>query len=196
MALLPTSFPGLTLRSIDGFLSSFFLFFWSVLQNKYWCYTVFLWIGLLWKNKREKTKTKKIFSGISFMGDKKRVVFVYFICQHVPYSVGDARSFTSWGVLQDFFSRVYLSDRRKSMLFWEQASRQALLICVFLFFWEASGVNFRALIVLGKGVNPVDRRTTMRWTRFFFFFLSLSFAVYAFFDSYGVGVFSSRWWTS
>ena len=123
------------------------------------------------KGKKQKQKQKKIFSGISFMGDKKRVVFVYFICQHVPYSVGDARSFTSWGVLQDFFSRVYLSDRRKSMLFWEQASRQALLICVFLFFWEASGVNFRALIVLGKGVNPVDRRTTMRWTRFFFFFL-------------------------
>ena len=90
---------------------------------------------LFWKNKK-----KKSFSGISFMGDKKRVVFVYFICQHVPYSVGDARSFTSWGVLQDFFSRVYLSDRRKSMLFWEQASRQALLICVFLFFWEASGL--------------------------------------------------------
>lgn len=89
--------------------------------------------------------------------------------------------------VQDFFSHICLPDRRSILLFWEQTGRQALLVCVFysilyfFFFWEASGVNFRALIDWAKAsILMIDGRRC-DGSDISFPFLSLGFAVNVFF---------------
>lgn len=185
---MPASFPELTLRSVDGFLS-FFGRFYKISFGA--TLTVLLWVGLLWKQKEKNKKQKngvRVVSPFSYGGQKKTGGFCLFLSVNTCPTQLAMPGVYILGV-QDFFSHICLPDRRSILLFWEQTGRQVLLICVFLFysfifsffFWEASGVNFRALIDWAKAsILMIDRRRC-DGSDISFPFLSLGFAINVFF---------------